>query len=282
MNETVSALIRDVKERACPEANVLPMASERELLDMATDIGASGLLDEIVMADGLILDGRNRWVACQLARVEPKVTAWDGQGSRMDFVLSKNLHRRHLDAGQKAAAAAEAMPIYEAEAKERQGTRSDLVELIPPSDSGKARDFAAEQFDVNPRYVQDAKRFKDNSPEVFDRVKSGEWSIPQARQAERIQAAAPEVFQRVTAGEQTIPEAAAFVFSEPAKETEEERAYYSLSKFRLWTRLDPDDVASVCAEPGLSANSFQELSDWIGRVAAALRSHTKQPLRAVK
>jgi hypothetical protein len=56
----------------------------------------------------------------------------------------------------RAAIAAERLHLFEAEAKERQGARSDIQERIPESSSGQARDHAAAAFNVNPRYVQDA------------------------------------------------------------------------------------------------------------------------------
>jgi hypothetical protein len=259
------------------------MMGDAELWELADDIGKNGLEDDIVLHEGLILDGRNRWVACQRAGVEPRTVVWQSNGaSPTAYAISKNLHRRHLEPGQRAAIAAEALPMYEAEARQRQGSRTDLPEIFPEGDSGEAREKAAEQFDVNPRYVQDAKRFKERSPEVFERVKSGEWSIPQARTAERVKDADPDLFQKIATGEMTVPKAAEFLFTDPPRETDEERAYYTLSRFRLWTKLDPTAVALACTEPALAAASFQDLSDWIGRVAAALRTNTQQPLRAVK
>lgn len=83
--------------------------------------------------------------------------------------------RRDLEstAGQKAAAA-ESLPIFEAEAarkrKETEG-RPKLGEIVPPvsedeRQSRKARTQAAESVGVNPRYVSDAKKIKEEAPEV--------------------------------------------------------------------------------------------------------------------
>jgi hypothetical protein len=51
--------------------------------------------------------------------------------------------RRHLTASQKAAVAAEALPLFEAESKERQGARVDIQAILPESERGQARDKAA-------------------------------------------------------------------------------------------------------------------------------------------
>ena len=71
----------------------------------------------------------------------------------------------HLGAGQKACAAAKALPKLEEEARARQialaGTRTgDLRAILPEGELGRARDKAAELFGVSPRYVSDAKRKK--------------------------------------------------------------------------------------------------------------------------
>lgn len=71
----------------------------------------------------------------------------------------------HPPPGQKSdAIAAEALPHFEEEAKKRQGARSDIVEKMPQSENGKkSRDQAAHQVGVNPRYVSDAKKIKQES-----------------------------------------------------------------------------------------------------------------------
>ena len=69
-----------------------------------------------------------------------------------------NLQRRHRTASQAAAIAVEALGLYEAEAKERQGTRGDIGELIPQGETGKARDHAGAAVGVSGRYVEHAAK----------------------------------------------------------------------------------------------------------------------------
>lgn len=81
--------------------------------------------------------------------------------------------------------AIEALPEFETEAKKRQqkhgGTApgKSLLEKTPEV-SGNARDLAAKAFEVNPRYIQDAKRIKDYSPALADDVLMGNKTLAQA------------------------------------------------------------------------------------------------------
>jgi len=86
--------------------------------------------------------------------------------------------------------ATEVLPILEAEARERQitlaGTRpngvdTDLREIIPQGTAGRASERAAELVGVNPRYISDAKRIKEDAPEVFTELQAGALTMPQAR-----------------------------------------------------------------------------------------------------
>ena len=53
--------------------------------------------------------------------VKPRFEEWSN-GSSVLYVLSKNLHRRHLTTSQRAAIAAEAVPMLREEAQKRQAT----------------------------------------------------------------------------------------------------------------------------------------------------------------
>jgi hypothetical protein len=101
-----------------PAAELFPMMSGNELRELADDIKKNGLREAIVLYDGpetgtCVLDGRNRLDALELIGREtantdgvPASSIFTTQHARRSFdpyayVLSKNLHRRHLTAEQK-------------------------------------------------------------------------------------------------------------------------------------------------------------------------------------
>lgn len=137
--------------------------------------------------DMVIIDGRNRMSACLLAGVEPMVT-YDipGNTSGKDsdspdweqyvtaWITSSNIHRRHLSKGQRAAIAAEMVEFFAADAKKRQGQRTDLCATLHTSKTKhRSTDDAASMVDVSARTVADAKKVMDNDPEMFKQVKAG-------------------------------------------------------------------------------------------------------------
>lgn len=167
-------------------ANIFPLIQGEEFEALKSDIKQNGLLEPIWLhPDGRIIDGRNRHRACIETSTQMKFKTWNGSGSLVSFVVSLNLHRRHLSSSQKAAVAVEILPILEAEAKQRQGERTDLhndiVEIFPQCDGGRARDIAAEITGTNGRYVSEAKKLKEEAPELFEAVQAGEMTIPQAK-----------------------------------------------------------------------------------------------------
>jgi ParB-like chromosome segregation protein Spo0J len=108
--------------RIHPAAELFPMMTPEELRGLAEDIKRHGLRRPIVRFEGTVLDGRNRLKACEMEGVTPTFIDWkpNAEESPTAYVLSANLHRRHLTPSQKAIVAAEALPLFAAEAKVRQ------------------------------------------------------------------------------------------------------------------------------------------------------------------
>jgi ParB-like chromosome segregation protein Spo0J len=94
-------------------SKLFPPMTHDEFRRFADDLKRHGLLNEIVLLDGKILDGVHRYKACKLAGVEPKYRKFNEKdGSPLELVISQNLHRRHLTASQRAAVAADSnMPL---------------------------------------------------------------------------------------------------------------------------------------------------------------------------
>ena len=101
-----------------PAAQLFPLLEAGELEALAADIAANGLQQPVVLdTDGRVLDGRNRVRACELAGVTPDYSVYDGDDP-VGFVVSANIHRRHLSESQRAMIAARLATMKEGRPKE--------------------------------------------------------------------------------------------------------------------------------------------------------------------
>lgn len=157
-------------------ANLFPLIQGEEYNSLVKDVKENGLLESIWLHEGKVLDGRNRLRVCLETGVTPSFRHYDGD-SPLQFVISLNLKRRHLNASQRAALAVDILPLLEKEAKDRQGTRTDLVGKIPQGDEGKSRDKASEVFNVDASYISAAKKIKEETPEDYKAIRTGDKTI---------------------------------------------------------------------------------------------------------
>jgi len=174
-----------------PIADVWPMMDEAKLHELAEDIRKNGQLVPVWLYEDKILDGRNRWAACKIAGIEPRTKEYTGDEPTA-FAVAMNDRRRHMNKGALAAVAAELEPHFADDAKRRQqkagkehGRGQKVVEKVPqPIDakpSPKAREEAAKSVGVNDRYVSDAKKVKQEAPEVFEKLKAGKITLQDAK-----------------------------------------------------------------------------------------------------
>lgn len=156
--------------------------SKEELEQLVTDLEKNGLQDKIVLHEGKVLDGRNRILALGRCLHDEDFIQWRDVYEYADdnvlaWVVSKNLHRRHLTTSQRAAIAAELVNAFAEEAKQRQGTRTDIKASLPESSKAQAREQAAKVMHVSPRIVSDAKKVAASSPELHEEVKQGKKTV---------------------------------------------------------------------------------------------------------
>lgn len=84
-----------------PAAKLFPMMVGGDLAALIADIRENGQREPIIIHEGLILDGRNRFAACEKLGIKPVTAKWDRAGTPEAFVISMNLHRRHLNESQR-------------------------------------------------------------------------------------------------------------------------------------------------------------------------------------
>ncbi len=174
-----------------PACLLFPQLGKDELQELAEDIKARGLLHDIVLYNGQILDGRNRYLACQIASVKPTFIQWQGTCSPVEWVISENLIRRHLTSSQRAMIAFDILPLLEKEAKGRQRLspgRGKKVsnKLDTFSANGAASKIAARIAKTNSAYVQTVKAVEKQAPDLLDAIRAGSLKVPDAATLARL------------------------------------------------------------------------------------------------
>ena len=187
-----------------PLADCLPTMPEKQFEAFKEDIFGLGVLEPITIVDGMILDGRHRYRACQELGIECPTRTVDNV-SPNDLVRSMNLHRRHLTQSQMAMVGAALLEPFEKEAKEEQektsknaprnekGQVQPVGEILPqPVKPTKASDKAGEAVGVSGRSIRDAKVIRDEgSPEEIKAVVQGEKTVSAV--AKEVRQRRPEV-----------------------------------------------------------------------------------------
>lgn len=138
------------------------------------DIRANGLLTPIVLYEGRILDGGNRYKACIEAGVEPRFEEYGGSDP-VHFVLSQNFHRRHLSPGQQAMVVALAQDWEKAQSYG--GDRKTDQAVTSPLETVSDRRALSGVGDQTQRRADKLAR---TAPELAKKVIEGELSLPQA------------------------------------------------------------------------------------------------------
>jgi hypothetical protein len=154
-----------------PLCTLFPRMDGKEFDALKNDIAANGLRSPIVTQDGMILDGGNRYRACLDVGVDPDFIEFDG-GNLVSFVLSANLHRRHMSAGQQAAIVSSATDW--AKTHKHGGDRKSDQAEAPPLD--RVSDRAAISG-ANERTQRDADKLVKNHPEIAKQVTQGRKSL---------------------------------------------------------------------------------------------------------
>ena len=141
------------------------LMAEDELDELAADIKTNGLQQPIVLADfadeesgeivTMLVDGRNRLEACKRAKVKPKTVELASNQEPTAFVLSANIHRRHLNSSQRAMATGMMYPK-------------------------KGRDQTPTQLEFHSEYLRQARTVLEQSEADAQRVLAGTFALPDA------------------------------------------------------------------------------------------------------
>lgn len=195
-------------------AALFPMLPDEQIQELADDIAKNGLRSPIVVDEcDHVLDGRHRLAACMIAQVEPVYEKFIGSDEdKLAYVVSANLHRRHLTTSQKAMIASKLKVEFEKQAAERQKLskgrgQKGKANLPDLKSSGQSRDKAAESVGVSGKSVDMATKVRrDGVPELAEAVTRGQVAISAAAEVAEL----PQDRQReiVSAGPEAVKQAA--------------------------------------------------------------------------
>jgi ParB-like chromosome segregation protein Spo0J len=152
--------------------------ADEELERLIEDIRQNGQVNPIIVIDNNIVDGRNRFLACERLGITPKTEEWHLNEERIaQLVVSLNLHRRHLNESQIAMIASRLVNM-------KQGERTDLLNAGDNLASAEARlsqTQAAEMFNVSRSLVQRAAFVAKNGVDALvEMVEEGEIPLREA------------------------------------------------------------------------------------------------------
>jgi hypothetical protein len=150
-------------------ADLFPMITEpEEWKAFVADIKANGVREPVMLYQGAVLDGRNRHNAAHEAEIDFQTTDFTGDdNAAIDFVISKNIRRRHLTPGQCSALAVDLANMKLGDNQYRKEgfpnekpsiSLSVAVEKVPGATYGTAKRMAS---------------VKKADPAIFEEVKKG-------------------------------------------------------------------------------------------------------------
>lgn len=158
-----------------PLCTFFPRMEGKEYESLKEDLKANGQAHPIILHQGMILDGGNRYRALIEIGAEPSFIDYEGDDPT-GFVLSCNLHRRHLAPGQSAAIVAAAQDWGKAQTRggDRKTDQSATLHFDLAEDRAETSGASLRTQKMADKLVKEAP------PELVKEVTTGKKSLPKA------------------------------------------------------------------------------------------------------
>jgi protein gp37 len=188
-----------------PAADAYPLIDGEEFAKLVDSIKRNGLREPIVLTHdkAILIDGRNRYRACQKAGVEPAFDTLDAHCTELtilELIVDRNERRRDMNPGQRAGVALALKPMFAEAIKadevvrkskfpdpgKRDSTKPDPTKSQPDmSDSGSAASKAAKAAGASATSVKQMNALKRDAPDLFDDVMAARIALDAADKQRR-------------------------------------------------------------------------------------------------
>ncbi len=241
-----------------PLSAAFPAMSADDFAALVGDIKANGQREPVTLHEGMVLDGWHRYQACIQLGIKPQQFKFDETKDPVAFVLSENLHRRHLTASQRAAAVVACTEWAPA-------NRPSKVE--PSSTFSKNKDLA-KAAGVTPRTITDAKAA--HKAGLSESVKEGAMTAKEAAKVARGKPdpAPPPKTAKPAANAPTV----AAPKQEDLDDAREAVHILSEENERLSDRLAVEAMEATAEEKARAAETIAELRGQVKTLAAELKA----------
>jgi hypothetical protein len=174
-----------------PLSAAFPSMTPEAFKELIDDIDENGVNEKIVVYQGKILDGWHRYQACvELKVAKPPMVEFEGNDP-VAFVLSKNLHRRHLSASVRAMVIARLVewqekvgrPSKSLEQAKKSGNFTGAEESLEKESgnfTGLTVGKAAELAGVGEKTMREARKATKAIEDVQAAVATGEMTVFEA------------------------------------------------------------------------------------------------------
>lgn len=165
---------------------LIPPLSPEEYAQLEENCVREGIRDPLVVwatpsGTQILVDGHNRMkIAAEHGGMHFDVIEkkFDTRADAEAWIIRNQLGRRNIEKWTRYDLVQKLEEIEKAEAKKRQGTRTDIVPTLAPSNPGKTRDKMANMVGVSHGTYDKMKTIEEHgTPEVKAKARSGEISI---------------------------------------------------------------------------------------------------------
>lgn len=175
-----------VKYTSHAAAKAFPLLDAKDYELLKEDIRVNGVRNPIIVMGGEILDGRNRYAACEDLKIDPPIEEYRGSDA-IGLIISQNILRRHLTDDQRVAIVAKLRgPEIAGRAEARmQSTQMAGNKRNPGfSENEKAgihtHKEVAKEAQVSPGKAHAVLGVAKHAPEVLDDIVAGKTKIAAA------------------------------------------------------------------------------------------------------
>lgn len=224
-------------------ANLFPMMCADDyaaLLESMRSVGFDAA-EPVIVYQGKILDGRNRHKAARELGIEPALAAYNGDDP-LQYVIRRNLARRHLNETQRGVVAAKMANM---------GAGRNWNNSANLPNNKVTQSAAAAMLNVSERTIRTVKAVERAAPELLARMEAGEMT---AHEAEQIIKGKPHVSHNSGQNEWYTP------------------AEYISAARAVMGGIDLDPASSHVAQETVKAKAYLTAKDdglaheWRGRV----------------